>query len=59
MYDHQILQTCTSRKVDPNETIQAGASDVITSRLRDKLKALHLHYQSAYGHQTWQHGDLP
>ena len=23
------------------------------------LKTLHLHYQSAYGHQTWQGGDLP
>ena len=26
---------------------------------RDNLKSLYLHYHSAYGHQTWQTGDLP
>ena len=43
---------------DSNETNQADASDVITSRPRDKLKT-YLHYQSAYCHQTWQDGNLP
>ena len=33
---------------------QTGAGDVITSGLRDKLKTFYLHYQRAYGHQTWQ-----
>ena len=28
-------------------------------RSRDKLRLLHLHYHSVYGHQTWQDGDLP
>ena len=31
----------------------------VTSRSRDKLKALYLHYKSAYGHQTWQDGCFP
>ena len=26
---------------------------------RDKLKSLYLYYHNAYGHQTWQDGDLP
>ena len=26
---------------------------------RDKLKPLCLHFHSVFGHQTWQHGDLP
>ena len=29
------------------------------SRSRDKLKPLYLHKNYAYGHQTWQDGDLP
>ena len=29
------------------------------AKSRDKLKAIHLHYHSAYGHLTWQSGDLP
>ena len=29
------------------------------ARSRDKLKLLHLHYHSAYGHQTWHGGKLP
>ena len=33
--------------------------DVITLRSCDKLKALYFHYQSAYGHQTWQDVNLP
>ena len=28
-------------------------------RSRDNLKAFYLYYQSAYGHQTWQDGNLP
>ena len=24
-----------------------------------KLKLLHLHYKSAYGHQAWEDGNLP
>ena len=46
------------REVDLNEASQAGVGDVITSRSRDKLKT-YLHYQSVYGHQTWQDGKLP
>ena len=38
-------------------TNQAGATDVITSRSREKLKPLYLHYHIAYGHQTWEDGD--
>ena len=33
-------------------------SDVIKSRSLDKLKTF-LHYQSVYGHLTWQDGNLP
>ena len=55
-YDHQICQAGTSIGFDSNETNQAGAGDVITSRSRDKLK--HLLNQSVYGHQTWQDGNL-
>ena len=33
--------------------------DAITSKSRDKLKKLYLVYQGAYGHQTWQDGNLP
>ena len=43
---------------DSNETNQAAADDVITSRSHGKLKSLYLFYQSAYGHQTWQDGNL-
>ena len=35
--DHQIWQACTFTGFDSNEANQAGASDVITSRLREKL----------------------
>ena len=55
-YDHRIWQAGTSTGVDSNETNQAGAGQVITSRSRDKK---HFHYQSAHGHQTWQGGNLP
>ena len=57
-YDHQIRQAGTSTGVDSNETNQAGAGQVITSRSRDKQKT-YFHYQSAHGHQTWQGGNLP
>ena len=57
-YDNEIQQTGTSREGDLNETSQADVGDVITSRSRDKLKT-YIHYQSAYGHQTWQDGKLP
>ena len=55
--DCQFGQAGTSRGVDSNETNQAGDGDVITSRLRDKLKA-YLHYHSVYDHQPWQDGNL-
>ena len=58
-HDHQISQAGTDREVDSNDTNQVGAGDVITSRLCKKLKSLYLHYQSAYGHHTWQDGNLP
>ena len=45
-------QVHTSRGGDLNETNQAGSGDVIRSRSRDKIKALYLHYHSAYGHET-------
>ena len=44
---------------DSNETNQPGAGGVIILRSHDKLKALYLHYQTAYGHQTLQNGNLP
>ena len=46
-------QAVASIGFDSNDTNQAGAGDFITSRSRDKLKALYLYYQSAYGYQTW------
>ena len=54
----QIWQSGTSTGFDPNDNNQAGAGDVITSRLRDKLKT-YLHYQISYGHQIWQNVNLP
>ena len=39
-YDQQIKQTGTSTGFNSNETNQAGAGDVITSKSRDKLKTL-------------------
>ena len=47
------LQAGTSKGFESKETYRAGAGKVITSRSRDKLKTLKLHYQSAYHHQTW------
>ena len=58
-YDHQIWQAGTSTGFDSTETNQAAASEVITSRSRDKLKTLYLHYQRIYAHQAWQNGNLP
>ena len=58
-YDHQIWQAGTSRGVDSNDTNQTGTVDVTTSIPRDKLKLFHLHYQSVYGYQNWQNGNLP
>ena len=37
-----------------HDTLSSGFA-----RLRDKLKTSYLHYQSSYGHQTWEDGDLP
>ena len=31
----------------------------VLAKSRHKLKSLYLDYHSAYGHQTWQDGDLP
>ena len=58
LYDQQIWRIGTSTRFDSNETNQVGAAEVITSRARDKLKILYLHYQSVSGHQTWQDGNL-
>ena len=58
-FGHQIWQAGTSTRFDSIETNQAGAGDVITSRSRDKVKALCLHYHTGYDHQTWQDGNLP
>ena len=49
-----MWQTDISTGVDSIVKNQAGAGDVITSRSCDRLKALYLHYQCAYGNQTWQ-----
>ena len=49
-YAHKILQASTSIKTDSNETNQTDAGDAITSKSRDKLKILYLHYHN--GHQT-------
>ena len=56
-YGYQILQVGKSTRCDSNENNQAGSGDVITSRSRDKLKALYLHYQGVSCHQTWQDGN--
>ena len=58
-YKHQIWQAGTPTVFDSNETNQPGAGGVIILRSHDKLKALYLHYQTAYGHQTLQNGNLP
>ena len=58
-YGHQIWDAVASIGSDLNESNQAGASDASTSISCDKLKALYLPYQSVYGHQTWQGGNLP
>ena len=31
----------------------------LDSNLRERLKPLYLHFQRAYGHQTWQNGNMP
>ena len=56
--DQHIWQAGKSRGGKPNDANQTGAGDVIMIRSRDKLKALNLHYQSAYGEQTWQDCNL-
>ena len=58
-YDHQIWQAGTSTGFESDETNQAGAGDVITLRLHDKLQALYLHCHSSYDHQSWQNSNLP
>ena len=57
-YDHQIWQAGTSTKFDSNETNQPGTGGVITSRSRDRLKALYLQNQITYGYQAGQVGNL-
>ena len=54
-----MWQAGTSTGVDSNKINQAGAGGAIPSRSRDKLKILYLHFQCAYGHQTWQDDNLP
>ena len=56
-YDHEIRQAGITTGFDSNKTNKAGAGNVITSRLRDKLKT-YLHCQSNHDHQTWQDGNL-
>ena len=56
-YDYQIWHGDTFGGVNSNVANQADAGDVITSRSRDKLKPLYLHYYSAYGHHSWQDDD--
>ena len=60
MFSHFMLswQAGTSAGFDSNETNQGGAGDAITSRSLDKLKT-YFQPQNAYGHQTWQDGNLP
>ena len=49
-----------STGLDSNQTNQASAGDVITSRSRDKIKMYRGDInQSAYSHQTLQDGNLP
>ena len=55
----RTMQAGTSRGVNSNDTSQAGAADVKTSRSCDTPKTLYLHYLSAYDHQTWQDSKLP
>ena len=50
-YDHQIWQGATSGEVDLNESYQASAGGVITSRSYDKLKTLYLNYNDAFDYQ--------
>ena len=44
-------------RFDSNDSNQEGAGAVIMSKSRDKLK-IYLNYQSVYGHQTRQDGEL-
>ena len=37
-----------------HDSLIAGSCEI-----RGNLKALYLHYRKAYGHKTWQDGDLP
>ena len=34
-------------------------NDPLNVKLQDKLKSLHFHYHSAYGHKIWQAADFP
>ena len=38
---------------------QVGAGNISTPRSRVKLKKTYFHYQTAYGHETWQDSNLP
>ena len=40
-------------------SIKSNGPLIILPRRHDKLKLLYLHYPNAYGHKTWQAGDLP
>ena len=53
-----VGKNLASRYIYSNETNQAGTTDDILSKSRDKLKTYFL-YQSLYGHQTWQGSNLP
>ena len=51
---HFYWEASTSGGVDSNETNQAGAAEVIMSRLCDELKPLYFHFnQSAYDDKPW------
>ena len=34
-------------------------NDPLNVKLQGKLKSLHFHYHSAYGHKIWQAADFP
>ena len=58
-FSNPIWQAGTSKTFDSNHINEASVGDFITSKSHDKLKTLFLNYQSVYGNQTWQDGNLP
>ena len=58
-FSNPIWQAGTSKAFDSNHINEASVGDFITLKSHDKLKTLFLNYQSVYGNQTWQDGNLP